>query len=371
MFYHLPIQVKRSGAVGDDEQEAYAGIDVEALRSLAAQTALNLDVLRPSLTAITSSLDALGPSVAKMTTSLDLVNLGSISRTLDLAISTARIADLGTLATESARARVLALPMLNVTETLQAILASQNRAVEDALAALRTSFDLSGAFRFTEQFAEYLRNLPPAEWVLAGRLESRGWWLVPGMDEQLMDALGDATDPGESGNVGALIVEYYTARKGRRLSALVRRWNLTEFRQHGRPTIFRQALRALRRGDFALATLALTMQIEGIVKDFLCDEKLIDVAVQRSGKNPVPLIRAHLTSENEPYFSGYVRDLEALYARYAGPSTRRRQPNRHGLAHGGEVPANSASELVRAFLRLQTLHFHLTQMREGRKAHVA
>jgi hypothetical protein len=53
-----------------------------------------------------------------------------------------------------------------------------------------------------------------------------------------------------------------------------------------------EALRAMRRGDYALATLALTMQVEGIVMEFLCNEKLIDVAIQRSGKNPVPFIRA-------------------------------------------------------------------------------
>jgi hypothetical protein len=81
--------------------------------------------------------------------------------------------------------------------------------------------------------------------------------------------------------------------------------------------------------------------------------------------------RGHLTSEKEPYFSGYFRDLVALYARYTGPRTRRRRPNRHGQAHGGEAPANSVTDLVRALLRLQTLHFHLTQIRERRESHAA
>lgn len=181
-----------------------------------------------------------------------------------------------------------------------------------------------------------------------------------------VEALGAATDDGRRGRVGTIIVRHYTAGNATKLYALVRSWNLPEFHENGRGVIFQQALRAMRRGDCAIATTALTLQIEGIVKDFLYREQLIGTDVRRGSKSPVPLFAAHVADDYEPSLPGFVRELEALYSRYAGPTGRRRQTNRHGQAHGGEAPSNGQADAVRAFLRLQTLHYHLSALRRRR-----
>lgn len=328
---------------------------IELLRKMAKDAMAACEVLRPSL-----DLSTLVPQfdVLRTIRPLAMPNMAEeITRNFRVAFADVNLA-----------ARLIA-PQLRLADSVAGMFRNQQLAIESVANSIRSfqaNFDWVRAINFTAEFAEYLRRLRPAEWMLARRLEERGWWLIPGMDSALMRALGTATDGGRRGRVGKLIVDHYSARDFAKLAALVRSWEMPEFRENGRPVIFQQALRALRRGDRAIATTALTLQIEGIVKDFLFREQLIDERSRRSGKSPVPLFVEHAVDEHEPSFEGFVHELEILYSRYAGPTGGRRRTNRHGQAHGGEAPNNGTTDAVRAFLRLQTLYYHLSALRRRR-----
>jgi len=328
---------------------------IELLRKMGRDAAAAYEVLRPSL-----DLSTLIPR-------FDVVQAIKPLIMPNVAAEIAR--SLGTALADASLATRLIVPELRLADSIAGMLRNQQQAIESVANSTRSfqaNFDWVRAVNFTAEFTEYLRRLRPAEWMLASRLEERGWWLIPGMDRTLIDALGTATDDGRKGRVGKLIVDHYSARDFAKLASVVRGWDMPEFKENGRPVIFQQALRALRRGDRAIATTALTLQIEGIVKDFLFREQLIDERARRSAKSPVPLFAEHAVDQHEPSFSGFVRELQALYSQYAGPTGGRRRTNRHGQAHGGEAPNNGATDAVRAFLRLQTLHYHLSRLRQRR-----
>ena len=328
---------------------------IESLRKMARDAAAAYEVLRPSL-----DLSTLIPR-------FDVVHAIKPLVMPDVAQEIAR--SLRAALADAGLARRLVAPDLRLADSIVGMLRNQQQAIESVVNSIRlfqANFDWVRAITFTAEFAEYLRRLRPAEWMLARRLEERGWWLIPGMDRTLMDALGTATDDGRKGRVGKLIVDHYSAHDFAKLASLVRGWDMPEFKDNGRPVIFQQALRALRRGDRAIATTALTLQIEGIVKDFLFSEQLIDERARRSPKSPVSLFAQHAVDEQEPSFSGFVHELEVLYSHYAGPTGGRRRTNRHGQAHGGEAPNNGTTDAIRAFLRLQTLHYHLKGLRRRR-----
>jgi hypothetical protein len=121
-------------------------------------------------------------------------------------------------------------------------------------------------------------------------------------------------------------------------------------------------LRCVRRGDYAIALHGVNGLFEGILKDYLFNENVITDKVRRSPTSPVRLFDEHLTARR-PHLDGFVAQMKKHYRRYTGPTGRARQVNRHGQAHGGEAAPNSATEVVRAFLLLDTLEFHLDRAR--------
>ncbi len=215
--------------------------DMSALRKAAAEATSALDLMRPQIEqyeAVRFNLLRALPALPKFDLATHLRPLFAASAQINAFASSFRLAD-----------------------QMREVFANQMRSIDNAMGQIQRTLanvDWVKTLRIAEEFASYLQRLRPAEWLLASRLEARGWWLVPGMDQELTDLLGEATDDGRRGRIGTLIVRYYTVDHPRHLGSLVRSWKLPEFREHGRAEVFRQALRALRRGDCSVATLALT-----------------------------------------------------------------------------------------------------------------
>jgi hypothetical protein len=311
------------------------------------------------LGSLPSTLDALGriqPETVRA-----LAKLQSFSVTPIQPDIVARLASVATPRT------VLLGPVLTEVQKLADVWTMQQRQLQSLVDAFTRTEKLIRGTDFswiTKSFANYVATLPPFEWLMARALESRGWWLVPRWDDAMLERLQEELDASPTGRaLTSWIVTYYLRNRARRLSRLARSWELPEFKANGRRALLEQALRCVRRGDYAIALHGVNGLFEGVLKDYLYNENVITDHVRRSASSPVTLFDKHL-SIRRPYLDGFVAQLKKHYRRYTGPTGRARQVNRHGQAHGGEAAPNSAAEVVRAFLLLDTLHFHLDRARK-------
>lgn len=225
---------------------------------------------------------------------------------------------------------------------------------------LMRSVDLTA---ITHSLTNYIANLPPVEWLIAQELDSRGWWLVPTWDDATLDEVrAHLGKPGTKRELTSWLIAHYRWNRARRLGRMVSGWDLREFGENGRPELFAQALSAFRANHYAVVLHALNGVFEGIVKDFLFSEGLIDERTRRGKTSPIKLFDKHLKTRRA-YLDGYAAQLKRDFAWYADPDGKKRRVNRHAQAHGREAAPNSAAEAVRAFLLLETLHFHLSRAR--------
>lgn len=233
-----------------------------------------------------------------------------------------------------------------------------------------TSADILGIDRFSQSFLDYLRALPRVEWRAALELVERGWWLVPSWTSDFVLELMAERERRRC-KISTLLTAHYRKQRCRELGRLVRGWDMPEFSEGRRSSLFKQALSQHRQRKFMAVIYSLAPQLEGILKDFLLAEGLCTPAeINRMGT--VGLFTKHVSSTREPSMRGFATQLEAMYSHftYEAPATGRRV-RRHAQAHGREVPQNSEEQALRLWLMIETLHFHLARVRRARRAKTA